>query len=86
MKEFGSDGEVINYNRKAISKIADKHDLVFIEEENFIILSGRKEGTNPWSNRAKIVIHYFNSWSDAVQQAREYDLFYTKINLTHANK
>lgn len=71
MKEYNSQGELVNYSRKLIQRIAYKKNLVFIEKDYFVILSGRK------AIEAKI----FDSWHDALDQANLYDKSYTKKDL-----
>lgn len=85
MKEYNTQGELVSHKRKLIQKIADKKDLVFIEQDNLVILSGRKEGINPWSGLCKIVINFFDDWDEAFVQADFYDKYYSakdkKVNI-----
>lgn len=86
MKEYNTQGELVSHKRKLIQRIADKKELVFIEQENLIILSGRKEGINPWSGLCKVVVNVFDNWDEAFDLADFYDKHYSAKDKKEKNK
>lgn len=86
MKEYNTQGELVSHKRKLIQRIADKKELVFIEQENLIILSGRKEGINPWSGLCKVVVTFLDNWDEAFDLAHFYDKHYSAKDKKEKNK